>query len=62
MTTVRNFYIETYQDQFFIAPPSWFGLYLWFEVLYHVPLSLWAVGGLWRGMDPSAILCIFDYA
>lgn len=49
MTALRTYYIETYQDQFFISPPPWFGLYLWFEVLYHVPVSVWAVGALLRG-------------
>ncbi|GAB7362930.1 hypothetical protein MBLNU230_g3229t2 [Neophaeotheca triangularis] len=49
MTDLRTYYIETYQDQFFISPPPWFGLYLWFEVLYHVPVSVWAVGALLRG-------------
>lgn len=50
MHSIRKFYIDTYHDRFFIAPPSWFMLYIWMEVIYHVPLSFWAIGALVRGM------------
>jgi hypothetical protein len=48
MHSLRSFYITTYRDQFFINPPSWFTFYTWIEALYHVPLSLWAIGALLR--------------
>lgn len=48
MTSLRQWYITTYRDQFFIAPPAWFTMYTWMELLYHVPLSVWAVGALIR--------------
>ena len=51
MHDIRKFYIETYHDQLFISPPAWFTMYLWMEALYHVPLSVWAVGALLRGMS-----------
>lgn len=53
LTTLRSYYHTTYKDQFFSPggpPTAWFGLFLWMEALYHVPLSLWAVGALWDGM------------
>ncbi|KAJ6127573.1 hypothetical protein N7523_003185 [Penicillium sp. IBT 18751x] len=46
--TLRDFYITTYRDKFFSEPPTWFTAFIWMELLYHVPLSLWAVWGLLR--------------
>ncbi|KAJ5293431.1 uncharacterized protein N7443_009384 [Penicillium atrosanguineum] len=46
--TLRDFYITTYRDKFFSEPPTWFTAFIWMELLYHVPLSLWAVWGLMR--------------
>ncbi|KAJ5984582.1 hypothetical protein N7481_006681 [Penicillium waksmanii] len=46
-TTLRTFYVNTYRDKFFEPPtPAWFSAFIWMEVLYHVPASLWAVWGL----------------
>ena len=57
LDTIRKFYIETYHDQFFISPPAWFTMYMWMELLYHTPLSVWAISALWRGIadlkDPA---------
>ncbi|RMY04258.1 hypothetical protein D0868_07042 [Hortaea werneckii] len=49
MNDIRTFYIDTYHDRFFSHPPAWFTMYLWLELVYHVPLSFWAVGALRRG-------------
>ena len=46
---IRNFYIDTYQDKFFTEPPVWFRAYMVMEAVYHLPLSVWAVGALLRG-------------
>lgn len=47
---LRDFYIATYRDKFFESPtPVWFQAFIWMELLYHVPLSLWAVWGILRG-------------
>ncbi|OJJ42696.1 hypothetical protein ASPZODRAFT_155160 [Penicilliopsis zonata CBS 506.65] len=52
MHRVRDFYVNTYHDKFFEAPqPVWFTAFIWMELLYHAPLSLWAVGALIRD-DP----------
>ncbi len=32
-----------------IKQRSWFVTYMWLELLYHVPLSVWAIGALIRG-------------
>jgi hypothetical protein len=65
MIQLRTYYIATYKDRFFTAPPcgylqlrissltcrsAWFSLYMWLELLYHAPLSAWAIGALIRGM------------
>lgn len=47
---LREYYVATYRDKFFEAPtPVWFQAFIWMELMYHVPLSLWAVWGLLRG-------------
>ncbi|KAI5366394.1 Putative sigma intracellular receptor 2, EXPERA domain-containing protein [Septoria linicola] len=61
MTTLRTWYITTYRDQFFVSPPAWFSLYTWMELIYHVPVSIWAVGGLLRD-DPKVPLHLLVYA
>jgi hypothetical protein len=45
---------EHYRD-FLLAPPegqvapAWFVLFMWMELFFHVPISLWAVRGLVNG-------------
>ncbi|RMJ28472.1 integral membrane protein [Aspergillus sp. HF37] len=49
---LRQFYVDTYNDKFFQgAPAPWFSAFVWMELLYHLPLSLWAIGALLRD-DP----------
>lgn len=48
MHDLRKWYIETYNDQFFVKPPAWFSMYMWMEAFYHLPLSVWAVGAILR--------------
>jgi hypothetical protein len=45
---LRTWYINKYRDQFFIDPPNWFHVYVALEAVYHLPLSIWAVGALLR--------------
>ncbi|KAL7650232.1 hypothetical protein ACMYSQ_012034 [Aspergillus niger] len=50
--TLRQFYIDTYHDKFFEEPPApWFYFFILMELFYHVPVSVWALGGLKRD-DP----------
>jgi hypothetical protein len=44
--TIREFYITTYRDRFFVEPPSWFKGYLALEALYHIPATLWFLQAL----------------
>lgn len=47
---LRQFYVDTYNDKFFQGTPApWFSVFNWMELLYHAPLSLWAIGALLRG-------------
>ncbi|KAF2673450.1 hypothetical protein BT63DRAFT_421600 [Microthyrium microscopicum] len=61
MDDIREFYITTYQDQFFISPPAWFNTYIWLEALYHLPISVWAVSALLRD-DPKVPLHLLVFA
>lgn len=62
LTTLRTWYIKTYADKFFISPPAWFIFYTWMELLYHVPLSLWAIQALWKGHDDVVEVQLLVYA
>ncbi|OAL39315.1 hypothetical protein AYO20_01185 [Fonsecaea nubica] len=46
--TLRAYQLERFQDQFFVSPPAWFTAYMWIEAVYHVPISLWMVWGLFN--------------
>ncbi|KAI1455925.1 transmembrane protein 6/97 [Annulohypoxylon moriforme] len=50
---LRVYYIETYNDQFFAPPPapipSFFPLFAFLELVFHLPVSLWAVRALFGG-------------
>jgi hypothetical protein len=48
---LREWYVAEYKDPLFINPPSWFNACLVWEVIYQVPLILWAVPALLRN-DP----------
>lgn len=47
---LRAWYLATYADQFFVAPPlaapAYFKFFLFLEVVVHLPVSVWAVGRL----------------
>ncbi|KAF7195284.1 Sigma intracellular receptor 2 [Pseudocercospora fuligena] len=62
MTDLRTWYIATYNDQFFVKPPAWFTLYIWMELIYHIPLSLYAVQALWSNTDPKIPIHLLIYA
>ncbi|KAI1817439.1 transmembrane protein 6/97 [Poronia punctata] len=66
---LRTYYLTTYNDQFFLPPPaeipSFFPLYAVLELLFHLPVSIWAVrvflnrGG--KGIPGSAELLLLVY-
>ena len=55
MVTLRRWYIVTYKDRFFVQPTAYFMAYMWMEALYHIPLSLWAVGAIIRDDELVAL-------
>jgi hypothetical protein len=58
---LREYYVATYRDKFFEDPaPVWFSAFIWMELLYHVPASLWAVWGLSRGMSYTVLVKVID--
>ncbi|WPG99191.1 Hypothetical protein R9X50_00200200 [Acrodontium crateriforme] len=61
ISDIRTFYIDTYHDRFFSNPPAWFNLYLGMELLYHTPLSVWAIGALLRD-DPKIPIHLLMFA
>lgn len=50
LNQIRAWYVQTYRDRFFIEPPIWFRMFIWMEAGLHIPLSVWMVGGLLRGL------------
>ncbi|KAK8105600.1 integral membrane protein-like protein [Apiospora kogelbergensis] len=45
---LRAYYLESYKDQFFqpSGVPSFFALFAFFELVFHLPVSVWAVRAL----------------
>ncbi|ETS82931.1 hypothetical protein PFICI_04807 [Pestalotiopsis fici W106-1] len=66
---LRVYYLETYKDQFFAPPPapipSFFPLFAVLELVFHLPVSVWAVRRLWSsggpGLDGRAELLLLVY-
>ncbi|KAI1764490.1 transmembrane protein 6/97 [Hypoxylon sp. FL1150] len=63
---LRVYYIETYNDRFFAPPPapipSFFPLFAFLELVFHLPVSLWAVRALLRGgLSGGAELLLLVY-
>lgn len=64
---LRSFYLETYKDQFFLPPPapvpSFFKLFGVLELVLHLPVSVWAVGALWKkgGLGGKGELLLLVY-
>jgi hypothetical protein len=59
------FQAANYKDMFFVSPPAWFRMYMWMELFFHVPISLWSIGALWRGMSLVSLfifrlLCFYN--
>lgn len=48
---LREWYVAEYKDPLFVNPPAWFHAVLVWEVIYQIPLILWAIPALLRN-DP----------
>ncbi|KAI0393818.1 transmembrane protein 6/97 [Xylariaceae sp. FL0594] len=55
---LRSYYYTTYNDQFFLPSasssssyqiPTFFPLFAFLELVFHLPVSVWAVRALWTG-------------
>ncbi|KAF2637620.1 integral membrane protein-like protein [Massarina eburnea CBS 473.64] len=60
MTDIRAWYVSTYGDRFFYNAPQWFPLFLILELVYHLPLTLWAIPALLRN-DPRIPLALLVF-
>ena len=61
MTSLRHFYTTTYGDRFFSpSPPPWFPALTFLELIYHLPLTLWAIPALLRN-DPRIPLALLVF-
>ncbi|KAH4069891.1 hypothetical protein HBH70_076020 [Parastagonospora nodorum] len=60
MTSLREWYVATYGDRFFYNPPAFFPPFLALELLFHLPLSLWAIPALLRS-DPRVPLALLVF-
>lgn len=55
-TTLRTYYTTTYADRFFTRPPLWFTAYMYLELIYHLPVSLWFVWNIPKGMCGTQLM------
>ncbi|KAJ4987863.1 hypothetical protein SVAN01_06593 [Stagonosporopsis vannaccii] len=60
MGEVRTWYVATYGDRFFYNPPAWFGVLTFLELVFHLPLTLWAIPALVRD-DPRIPLALLVF-
>jgi hypothetical protein len=51
MSGIKEFYINTYKDQFMINPPPFFELFLWSEILFQIPVMIWGIPALYRSVS-----------
>jgi len=61
MSSITDFYRDTYKDQFFVSAPPFFKLFMWLELLYHVPTCLWTYWGL-PNDSPKTPVILLIYA
>ncbi|EFQ36586.1 hypothetical protein CGRA01v4_08467 [Colletotrichum graminicola] len=65
---LRDFYIQTYNDPYFVTPhdglPSWFKLFTYIEIFYQLPMAIWMVYGFSRrtGTTPGFELAVLVFA
>ena len=60
MSSLRDWYISTYGDRFFYNAPAWFPVLTFLELVYHLPLTLWAIPALLRN-DPRIPLALLVF-
>ena len=60
MSSVRDWYVSTYGDRFFYNAPAWFPVFTFLELVYHLPVTLWAIPALLRN-DPRVPLALLVF-
>ncbi|KUJ10495.1 uncharacterized protein LY89DRAFT_675319 [Mollisia scopiformis] len=61
MADLKAYYINTYNDQFFIDTPLFFKVFMWSEILFQAPVILWAIPALRRN-DPKIPVILLPFA
>ncbi|KAF2201083.1 hypothetical protein GQ43DRAFT_395083, partial [Delitschia confertaspora ATCC 74209] len=61
MSALQRWYVGMYGDRFFYDAPVWFPIYSAMELLYHIPLALYAIPALLRN-SPYLPLHLLVYA
>ncbi|KAL0933431.1 uncharacterized protein CTRU02_212394 [Colletotrichum truncatum] len=65
---LRDFYISTYNDPFFVAPhaglPSWYKLFTYLETFYQLPMTIWMIHRFSRrtGSTPGFELAVLVFS
>jgi hypothetical protein len=55
MLSITEFYINTYNDLFFIGtPPPFFEFFMYTEMFVQVPVMIWGIPALLRGEQSTA--------
>ena len=60
MSSLRDWYIATYGDRFFYNAPAWFPVLTFLELVYHLPVTIWAIPALLRN-DPRVPLALLVF-
>jgi hypothetical protein len=59
-SSFRDWYIGEFGDRFFYNAPAWFPILTFLELVYHLPLTLWAIPALLRN-DPRIPLALLVF-
>jgi hypothetical protein len=51
MSNIIKFYMEQYNDLFFVNHPPFFTAFMWSEALYQIPVGIWAIPNLLNGLS-----------
>ncbi|EPE31283.1 hypothetical protein GLAREA_12586 [Glarea lozoyensis ATCC 20868] len=61
LTSLKEFYIRNYNDQFYVKTPQFFKTFLWFELLYQAPAMAWGIQGLYKD-SPKVPLVLLPFS
>jgi len=61
MSRISAFYLETYNDLFFVYHPPFFQAFMWSELLFQAPVGVWAIINLPKGLIFFFFLLYFPF-